>query len=212
MRQVEAGVHFLVAVRHDGRGRRRCPQTRSVAWSSWSPTRSRAGRWCWPAPAATIRARSSMRFRTSSGPAPTASLSVTPYYNKPTSRGPLSSTTERSPKHEAADRRLQRARSHRLQHRTGNARPAGRDSRTSSASRRHRAISRRWSRSAAIAPAEFIVLSGDDAMTLPLMAIGGRGVISVVSNEVPSEMVQMVEAAERGDFTSARRGITACCR
>ena len=37
------------------------------------------------------------------------------------------------------------------------------------------------------------------------MAIGGRGVISVASNEVPSEMVQMVEAAERGDFASARR-------
>jgi 4-hydroxy-tetrahydrodipicolinate synthase len=36
------------------------------------------------------------------------------------------------------------------------------------------------------------------------MAIGGRGVISVVSNEIPGEMVQMVEAAERGDFGSAR--------
>ena len=34
-------------------------------------------------------------------------------------------------------------------------------------------------------PADFIVLSGDDAITLPLMAVGGRGVISVVSNEVP---------------------------
>ena len=36
------------------------------------------------------------------------------------------------------------------------------------------------------------------------MAIGGRGVISVVSNEMPAEMVQMVEAAERGDFATAR--------
>jgi 4-hydroxy-tetrahydrodipicolinate synthase len=53
-------------------------------------------------------------------------------------------------------------------------------------------------------PDGFIVLSGDDAITLPLMAIGGRGVISVVSNEVPAEMVQMVEAAERGDFAAAR--------
>lgn len=53
-------------------------------------------------------------------------------------------------------------------------------------------------------PADFIVLSGDDALTLPLMAIGGRGIISVASNEVPAEMVQMVEAAERGDFTTAR--------
>jgi 4-hydroxy-tetrahydrodipicolinate synthase len=54
-------------------------------------------------------------------------------------------------------------------------------------------------------PPEFLVLSGDDAITLPLMAIGGRGVISVASNEVPAEMVQMVEAAERGDFETARR-------
>jgi 4-hydroxy-tetrahydrodipicolinate synthase len=53
-------------------------------------------------------------------------------------------------------------------------------------------------------PADFIVLSGDDAITLPLMAIGGRGIISVVSNEIPTEMVHLVEAAERGDFAAAR--------
>jgi 4-hydroxy-tetrahydrodipicolinate synthase len=54
-------------------------------------------------------------------------------------------------------------------------------------------------------PDDFIVLSGDDALTLPLMAIGGRGIISVASNEVPAEMVQMVEAAEQNDFATARR-------
>ena len=48
------------------------------------------------------------------------------------------------------------------------------------------------------------MLSGDDALTLPLMAVGGRGVISVVSNEIPKEMSQMVEAAERNDFAAAR--------
>jgi 4-hydroxy-tetrahydrodipicolinate synthase len=53
-------------------------------------------------------------------------------------------------------------------------------------------------------PADFVVLSGDDAITLPLMAVGGRGVISVASNEVPRQMSQMVEAAERGDFAAAR--------
>ena len=53
-------------------------------------------------------------------------------------------------------------------------------------------------------PADFIVLSGDDAITLPLMAVGGRGVISVASNEVPRDMAQMVESAERGDFAAAR--------
>jgi 4-hydroxy-tetrahydrodipicolinate synthase len=53
-------------------------------------------------------------------------------------------------------------------------------------------------------PADFIVLSGDDVVTLPSMAVGGRGVVSVASNEIPGEMVQMVEAAERGDFAAAR--------
>jgi 4-hydroxy-tetrahydrodipicolinate synthase len=51
---------------------------------------------------------------------------------------------------------------------------------------------------------DFLVLSGDDALTLPIMAVGGRGVISVVSNEIPREMVQMVDAAERNDFAAAR--------
>jgi 4-hydroxy-tetrahydrodipicolinate synthase len=51
---------------------------------------------------------------------------------------------------------------------------------------------------------DFIVLSGDDALTLPLMAIGGRGIISVASNEIPAEMSRMVELAEKGDFTGAR--------
>jgi len=48
------------------------------------------------------------------------------------------------------------------------------------------------------------VLSGDDVLTLPLMSVGGRGIISVASNEVPAEMVRMVEAAERGDYQRAR--------
>jgi 4-hydroxy-tetrahydrodipicolinate synthase len=54
-------------------------------------------------------------------------------------------------------------------------------------------------------PRDFLVLSGDDALTLPLMAVGGRGLISVASNEVPAEMARMVEAAERNDFAAARR-------
>jgi 4-hydroxy-tetrahydrodipicolinate synthase len=56
-----------------------------------------------------------------------------------------------------------------------------------------------------LVPDDFLVISGDDSLTLPLMAIGGRGIISVASNEAPAEMVQMVEAAERGDFAAARR-------
>ena len=54
------------------------------------------------------------------------------------------------------------------------------------------------------APPDFIVLSGDDAITIPLMALGGRGVISVASNEIPSEMTQLAEACLAGDFAAAR--------
>jgi 4-hydroxy-tetrahydrodipicolinate synthase len=54
-------------------------------------------------------------------------------------------------------------------------------------------------------PADFLVLSGDDALTLPLMAVGGRGLISVASNTIPAEMAKMVEAAERGDYVAARQ-------
>lgn len=56
----------------------------------------------------------------------------------------------------------------------------------------------------AMTPADFIVLSGDDALTLPLMSVGGHGVISVASNEVPADMARMVEHAEAGDFGAAR--------
>jgi len=54
-------------------------------------------------------------------------------------------------------------------------------------------------------PADFVVLSGDDALTLPLMAVGGHGIISVIGNEAPAEMARMVELAERNDFAAARR-------
>ena len=53
-------------------------------------------------------------------------------------------------------------------------------------------------------PDDFIVLSGDDAITLPLMALGGSGVISVVSNEIPAEMAHLTRLALRGDFDGAR--------
>ncbi|HEY1302016.1 MAG TPA: 4-hydroxy-tetrahydrodipicolinate synthase [Vicinamibacterales bacterium] len=52
---------------------------------------------------------------------------------------------------------------------------------------------------------DFIVVSGDDPMTVATMAIGGRGVISVASNEAPSEMAQIVELCEKGDYAGARK-------
>ena len=51
---------------------------------------------------------------------------------------------------------------------------------------------------------EFAVLSGDDALALPAMALGAAGLISVVSNEAPGPMAQMIDAAARGDFAQAR--------
>jgi len=51
---------------------------------------------------------------------------------------------------------------------------------------------------------EFLVLSGDDALTLPLIALGGRGVISVASNEIPAEMTRLTRLALAQDFAGAR--------
>src|SRR5579859_5038575 len=53
-------------------------------------------------------------------------------------------------------------------------------------------------------PPGFLVLSGDDAVTLPLIALGGRGLISVASNEIPGEMTQLVHCGLEGDFAAAR--------
>lgn len=52
---------------------------------------------------------------------------------------------------------------------------------------------------------DFVVLSGDDALTLPIMSLGGRGVISVVANVAPKIVVSMVEAFQRGDLDEARK-------
>jgi 4-hydroxy-tetrahydrodipicolinate synthase len=54
-------------------------------------------------------------------------------------------------------------------------------------------------------PEDFLVLSGDDALTLPVMSVGGHGIISVASNEMPAEMARMAELAEQGDFAAARK-------
>ena len=53
-------------------------------------------------------------------------------------------------------------------------------------------------------PAGFLVLSGDDAVTLPLIALGADGIVSVASNEVPDLMVALTQAALTGDWDTAR--------
>ncbi|GIU75584.1 MAG: 4-hydroxy-tetrahydrodipicolinate synthase [Bryobacteraceae bacterium] len=57
----------------------------------------------------------------------------------------------------------------------------------------------------ATVPEEFDVLSGDDSITLALAALGGRGVISVASNEIPGPMRELAQACLDGDFLKARR-------
>ena len=57
----------------------------------------------------------------------------------------------------------------------------------------------------AAVPEDFLLLGGDDPLTVAVMAIGGRGIISVASNAVPAEMAQVMELCERGDYAAARK-------
>jgi len=54
-------------------------------------------------------------------------------------------------------------------------------------------------------PEHFLVFSGDDAITLPVIALGGVGIISVASNEIPHELSEMTRAALANDWTKARQ-------
>ena len=56
-----------------------------------------------------------------------------------------------------------------------------------------------------VVPDDFIVLSGDDAITLPVISLGGQGIISVASNVIPGEVSKMTQAALDGDWTGARK-------
>jgi 4-hydroxy-tetrahydrodipicolinate synthase len=53
-------------------------------------------------------------------------------------------------------------------------------------------------------PERINILCGDDAITIPLISLGGRGVISVASNEIPAEMTKLTRLAMAGDFAGAR--------
>jgi 4-hydroxy-tetrahydrodipicolinate synthase len=66
-----------------------------------------------------------------------------------------------------------------------------------------------------LATTPLTVLSGDDSLTLPLLAVGGEGVISVVGNIVPRDMIELVEAFTRGDIRAAQQAhfrLFALCR
>lgn len=55
-----------------------------------------------------------------------------------------------------------------------------------------------------ICGSDLTVLSGDDSLTLPILSVGGRGVISVIGNIVPQEMIQLTAAWDRGDIATAQ--------
>lgn len=57
----------------------------------------------------------------------------------------------------------------------------------------------------ALAPADFVVYSGDDSLTLPILAVGGHGVVSVASHLVGPQLKQMVQAYKRGDVFRAKQ-------
>lgn len=130
-------------------------------------------------------------------------LSVTPYYNKPTQEGLYRHFAE------VAERSGLPIIVYSVQGRTGvNVEPA--------TLRRLSAIANivgvkeasgniaQMARVIHEVPSDFAVLSGDDSITLPLMALGGVGVISVVSNQIPAEMSQLAERCLAGDFEGAR--------
>ena len=56
-----------------------------------------------------------------------------------------------------------------------------------------------------VVPENFNVISGDDAITLPVISLGGQGIISVASNVIPAEISSMTQAALDGDWTTARK-------
>ncbi|MCD6408340.1 4-hydroxy-tetrahydrodipicolinate synthase [bacterium] len=56
-----------------------------------------------------------------------------------------------------------------------------------------------------LCPEDFVVLSGDDSLTLPIIAVGGKGVVSVAANIVPDKVAEMVKSALENDWEKARK-------
>jgi 4-hydroxy-tetrahydrodipicolinate synthase len=133
-----------------------------------------------------------------------ATLQVAPYYNKPTSLGFLAHFRAVA---DAVDLPLV---VYNIASRTGK----NVDNPTMLELAKHRNITAVKEASGDLAqimdliaqkPAGFSVLSGDDNLVFPIMALGGTGVISVASNIVPDRMVRLVSAARKGDWNTARK-------
>ena len=124
------------------------------------------------------------------------SLQVAPYYNKPTQEGLFQHFREIARSDATADRALQHSRPLRRRDRRGHGQAAGAANAKNivgikeaggNADRVSASCARR-------SGPRFEILSGDDALTLPFMAVGAQGVISVASNVIPRQVAQMVKA------------------
>lgn len=201
-RQIEAGVHFLVPCGTTGETptlsraeRRRVVELVVEEAAGRVPVMAGAGGNC------TSEVVDSARDMQQAGA--TGLLSVTPYYNKPTPEGLFQHFSA------VADATPLPVMLYNVPGRTGCNMDAATVARLATIPtvvgvKEASGNMQQMAEIVRAVPPDFLVLSGDDAMTVPLMAIGGRGLISVASNEIPAEMAQMVEAAERGDFTAAR--------
>ena len=130
-----------------------------------------------------------------------AALQVAPYYNKPTQQGFYEHFQTARRGNRPAAMHLQYSRPNRQKHRAGNNHPPRRVGKHRAGEGSHR-VAR--SGIANYHATNLTVLSGDDSLTLPLMAVGGRGVISVVGNIVPKDMIALTAAMDRGDLDEAR--------
>ncbi len=131
-------------------------------------------------------------------------LSVTPYYNKPTQEGLYQHYKAIASAVPLPIDRLQRAGPHRRERRAGDPEAPGRDRQY----RRREGSLGQYRPDGADGASTSREHSTSCAATIPsripLIALGGRGVISVVSNEIPAEMTQLTQLALAGDFAGAR--------
>ena len=99
---------------------------------------------------------------------------------------------------------LQHSRPHWRQPGTGNHSPPGRGCVQHSGIKESSGNLQQITELIHLLPENCAVLAGDDLMALPVIALGGAGLISVASNEIPGEMTRMVDAAVEGDWATAR--------
>jgi 4-hydroxy-tetrahydrodipicolinate synthase len=134
-----------------------------------------------------------------------ASLQVSPYYNKPTQKGLYEHFKAIA---EAVDIPIIL---YNIASRTGvNIEPEtvaklARDCKNIVGIKEASGNLEQMSRIKALCPKDFVLLSGDDSLTLPILSIGGKGVISVVANIVPKDVAEMISAFEKNEIKKAQK-------